>query len=143
MRIGWAAAAVAAFGLIVAARSAEPGQVAAPASAQAGPAYGHDLFVYYCASCHGRDGRGNGPAAPSLKISPPDLTLITARSGGTFPATLVSSLITNGARDWLPSHGSKDMPVWGPILRRSTADDGTTEVRVDSLVAYIKSIQRK
>jgi mono/diheme cytochrome c family protein len=25
---------------------------------------GKDMYVTYCASCHGKDGKGNGPAAP-------------------------------------------------------------------------------
>ena len=104
-------------------------------------AYGHDLFMYYCASCHGRDARGNGPAAPSLKISPPDLTLMTKRYGGVFPATAIAALLSEGDRQWLPSHGSKEMPVWGPILRRTGGQDAATEVRVDSLVSYLRTVQ--
>ncbi len=36
--------------------------------------YGPDLYRLYCATCHGRDGKGNGPAAAALKVPPPDLT---------------------------------------------------------------------
>jgi cytochrome c553 len=35
--------------------------------------YGRDLFEFYCASCHGRDGKGSGPVAPALKTPPPHL----------------------------------------------------------------------
>jgi mono/diheme cytochrome c family protein len=35
---------------------------------------GQQQFVRWCATCHGPDGRGNGPAAPSLVPRPRDLT---------------------------------------------------------------------
>jgi len=35
---------------------------------------GRRLYVRWCATCHGHDGRGNGPAAPSLIPRPRDFT---------------------------------------------------------------------
>ncbi|PYM81561.1 MAG: cytochrome C, partial [Candidatus Rokuibacteriota bacterium] len=35
---------------------------------------GRRLYVRWCATCHGPDGRGNGPAAPSLIPRPRDFT---------------------------------------------------------------------
>lgn len=37
-------------------------------------ARGAELFPQHCASCHGADGRGDGPAAKGLDIPPADLT---------------------------------------------------------------------
>src|SRR5262245_45829799 len=37
-------------------------------------ARGRQLYVRWCATCHGPDGRGNGPAAPSLIPRPRDFT---------------------------------------------------------------------
>ena len=37
---------------------------------------GADLFRSYCASCHGREGKGDGPVAPALNAKVPDLTTI-------------------------------------------------------------------
>jgi len=37
---------------------------------------GKQLYMQYCSSCHGIDGRGNGPVSPYLKIKVPDLTLL-------------------------------------------------------------------
>src|SRR5689334_1329693 len=54
---------------------------------------GPDLFRSYCASCHGVDGKGNGPVSPALKTKPTDLTSISRRNGGIFPADRVSKII--------------------------------------------------
>ena len=40
------------------------------------PASGQEMFMSYCAPCHGKEGKGNGPAAGALKISPIDLTAL-------------------------------------------------------------------
>src|SRR5512139_3320079 len=53
---------------------------------------GEEIFMKYCAACHGNTGRGNGPVARSLKIAVPDLTAISRHYGG-FPTTLVREVI--------------------------------------------------
>src|ERR1035437_888659 len=45
---------------------------------------GQALFQAYCASCHGKDAKGAGPAAPALKAKPADLTQIGKNNGGKF-----------------------------------------------------------
>ena len=49
-------------------------------------------------------------------------------------------------RDRVPSHGTREMPAWGPSLREDTWIDEDTEGRVferiSELVAYVESIQR-
>ena len=42
--------------------------------AATGIAHGERLFAANCASCHGAEGRGDGPAPPPLPIRPADLT---------------------------------------------------------------------
>lgn len=105
------------------------------------PALGKEMFRAYCASCHGTDGKGHGPAAQSLKEPPSDLTLLAKQSGGKFPAMRVTSSIRDGA---LAVHGSKDMPVWGPIFSSVSADNpGVVNQRVSNLVGFIESMQAK
>jgi mono/diheme cytochrome c family protein len=105
------------------------------------PASGKEMFGAYCASCHGADGKGNGPAVPALRKQPADLTLLARQSGGKFPAMRVTATIRDGG---LAAHGSKDMPVWGPILRSvSSENPGVADQRVSNLVNYIQSIQAK
>jgi mono/diheme cytochrome c family protein len=52
---------------------------------QAGDVAGRPLYLRYCAACHGREGRGDGPVAPALGEKPTDLTQIAAAHGGQFP----------------------------------------------------------
>ena len=105
--------------------------------------YGRDLFEFYCATCHGRDGHGGGPAVQASSIPPPDLTRIATRNGGTFPQARVESFVTGDEDHLMPAHGSKDMPVWGPIFRGLDPNDTMNKVRVANIVGYIESIQAK
>jgi mono/diheme cytochrome c family protein len=100
---------------------------------------GRDSFERYCAPCHGIDGRGNGSVAPALKIAPPDLSRLSQRNGGAFPAELVRSYVTGYARP-LPAHGTPEMPIWGPIFRYFESDVRVRE-RIANLATYIESLQ--
>jgi mono/diheme cytochrome c family protein len=94
----------------------------------------------YCATCHGRDGKGNGPVAPALKVPPPDLTVLSRRQNGVFPEREVEIIITGS--DAVPAHGSDEMPVWGLIFRALDTNDARAKARITSLVAHIRSIQQ-
>lgn len=100
---------------------------------------GPDLFRAYCASCHGLSGKGDGPAAPALKVKVPDLTLLARNKGGQFPSARIADLIAGD--EVLASHGSRDMPIWGPIFHRVEEDRDFGNVRLENLVKYLKSIQ--
>jgi mono/diheme cytochrome c family protein len=103
--------------------------------------YGPDVFKFYCAPCHGHDGKGNGPVAVALKSRPPDLTEIARRNGGIFPKARVESFVTNGDVNPSPAHGTADMPVWGPTFRSLDPSDARVRVRIDNLVEYVESLQ--
>lgn len=75
---------------------------------------GRDTFLRYCASCHGAEGRGDGPLAGSLTKAPADLTQLAKKNGGRFDERAVMSVI-DGRRQ-LIEHGTRDMPVWGAIF---------------------------
>jgi mono/diheme cytochrome c family protein len=104
-------------------------------------ASGKEMFHAYCASCHGLDGKGNGPAEPALKNKPTDLTMLAQKSGGKFPAMRVMNSIKDGTP---AGHGSKDMPVWGPILSTVSAENpAVVTQRIGNLIGFIESIQVK
>ncbi|HUK19008.1 MAG TPA: cytochrome c [Bryobacteraceae bacterium] len=101
----------------------------------------HAIFRAYCAPCHGVSGRGHGPAASALKTKVADLTMLSKNNGGEFPADRVRAIL-EGTQS--PSaHGSKEMPVWGPVFHQVDADQDLGSVRVQNLVAYIESLQSK
>ncbi len=103
---------------------------------------GKENFAAYCAVCHGKDARGAGPAAEALKAKVPDLTILAKKSGGKFSALDVRNTIS-GTNKWPSSHGTSDMPMWGPVFRSLQPDRGVTMLRVKNLVDYIESIQVK
>jgi len=102
---------------------------------------GAEMYRTYCAVCHGLDGKGGGPAAPALKQSVPDLTLLSKRNGGEFPTFRVSNLIQGD--NLVAAHGSRDMPMWGDVFRDLKRDEMVVKLRVHNLTQYIASIQEK
>jgi mono/diheme cytochrome c family protein len=102
---------------------------------------GDNLYKTYCASCHGDDAKGTGPMSAWLKVQPPDLTRIAARNGGTFPLMRVDRIISG--EEALPSgHGTRAMPIWGPVFSQVTRDQDLGRVRIDNLARYLRDIQR-
>jgi mono/diheme cytochrome c family protein len=110
-----------------------------PTSARAS---GQALFQQYCASCHGDDGKGAGPAAVAFKVQPPDLTALSRQNRGKFPRDRVVQAIRGDRKQ--SAHGSTDMPVWGPVFLALTGmNQVEAERRVSDLTEHIKSVQVK
>jgi mono/diheme cytochrome c family protein len=101
---------------------------------------GQEMFKAYCATCHGMSGKGNGPAASALKKGPADLTQLSRKHDGKFPDAYISAKLK--AVDE-PAHGSKEMPMWGPLLSSVSRDGAEAQLRVANLVKYLESIQAK
>lgn len=101
---------------------------------------GKQMYLSYCASCHGVDGRGHGPVASSLKMLPADLTLLSRKNNGKFPDAHIDAILQYGPP--IPSHGTAEMPVWGPILGKlDKANPEVKQIRISNLTQYLKSIQ--
>jgi len=106
------------------------------------PASGKEMFVSYCASCHGKDAKGNGPAANALKQLPADLTTLAKRNGGKYPADKVNSILRG--QTTLMAHGDQEMPVWGPVFwRMSQGHEEQVQMRIANLNRYLESLQEK
>src|ERR1035437_3945613 len=103
---------------------------------------GDEMYKEYCAVCHGRTGKGDGPAVAALKTPPPDLTMLAKNNGGKFPADHVQSVLSMGVVE--AGHGSKDMPIWGPLFKAiSQHNSGVARLRISNLTDYMESIQMK
>lgn len=107
-------------------------------------ALGEALFKERCASCHGEDATGDGPAADALKIPPANLTEISKRAGGKFPAAHVVEIITYGGN--IKAHGSGPMPVWGLVFSqeggRGKIGAARSRQAIIGLKRYLESIQK-
>jgi mono/diheme cytochrome c family protein len=108
-------------------------------------------FESNCASCHGIDGKGNGPLATLLQRRPPDLTVLTKNNQGVFPINRLYEVIDGRG---VPSHGTRDMPVWGrtyqveqaQLLREARGlydSPAAVRARILLLLEYISRIQTR
>jgi mono/diheme cytochrome c family protein len=135
------------------------------AAAMAGAAQAQDIdvgkseFQSSCASCHGADGKGNGPLREQLKVPPPDLTVLARNNNGVFPAEALYQTI-DGSKA-VPTHGNREMPIWGerfnPIISlphsvdpsywKLAGPDQSPEVvvrkRISAVIDYLGRIQQK
>lgn len=106
------------------------------------PSSGQQMYKSYCASCHGEAGKGDGPAAPALKVAPSDLTQLAKNNSGKFPSERVASILRGQAT--VTAHGNRDMPVWGPVFwHMSRGHEGEVQQRIANLTRYIQSLQQK
>jgi len=123
------------------AQQAKPTVKHAPAAATS-PASGKEMFMSYCASCHGKDAKGDGPAAGALKQAPADLTELAKLNNGKYPSDVVTSVLSG--RTKLMAHGDQDMPVWGPVFwKMSQGHEEQVQMRIANLNHYIESLQEK
>lgn len=118
--------------------------LATPAAAQP---TGAELYMQYCATCHGVTADGNGPMAPLMMMPPPDLTGLAERAGGEFPVAGVVQRIDG--RDPLLAHGG-EMPVWGSVfdgertgaIRTEAGQPVLASETITSVVEYLRTVQR-
>jgi mono/diheme cytochrome c family protein len=111
------------------------------AASRAAEPTGDQLFAAHCASCHGTDGEGGGPAANAIQITPPNLRTLAKRNGGRFPRDAVESYIDG--RKQVEAHGDRLMPVWGDFLQMPS-DKGSQEPvrqRIAALADFIERLQ--
>ena len=100
---------------------------------------GKDSFDAYCVSCHGADGRGDGPLARALRDTPADLRMLARRNHDVFPRDRVRAELLGEGRT-VAGHGPTQMPVWGPMFRVFEPDT-RVRVRIENLVGYLETLQ--
>lgn len=104
------------------------------------PSSGSGMYAAMCASCHGPQGIGDGPAAASLKMKPTDLTILSKQNNGEFPTAKVAYILGN--MPGTAAHGSSSMPIWGDTFRTVESNQAVVKLRITNLVDYVKSLQR-
>jgi mono/diheme cytochrome c family protein len=93
---------------------------------------GATLYDAYCATCHGRSAKGNGPAAALLEVPVPDLTLIVVRDGRFDERHVMFHILRN----------PEPMPDWHRALRTNyNENEGYTHRAVVNLTRYIEGLQ--
>jgi mono/diheme cytochrome c family protein len=106
---------------------------------------GEREYQAYCATCHGAQGKGDGPMSTILTVVPADLTQIRKKNNGEFPFWRVYKIIDG--RDMVRGHGARGMPVWGAYFLSEEGggylDEDRVIGRVLGLVYYLQSIQEK
>lgn len=133
-----AAVAIGALGLLTWSSSLAGPEAAQSADYESG-AY---LYKTYCASCHGSDGRGDGPVADLSPTRPTDLTLLAMGRGGTFPRAHVIAVLRGTTA--VAGHSGPGMPNWNEVLRRAArGNEDTVNRQIDALVSHIESLQSK
>jgi mono/diheme cytochrome c family protein len=103
---------------------------------------GPELYAAYCAVCHRKDAKGNGPMAKQLRPKVPDLTTIAKRNGGKFPLEKVQAII-GGTTTEESAHGTRQMPIWGPVFSQIEWEKDLGKVRINNLARYLESLQVK
>jgi len=107
---------------------------------------GRQVFRDFCVTCHGMEGRGDGPMTQVLTIAPPDLTRLQSDNGGVFPVSHVVARIDG--RIPVLGHGGP-MPIFGPVfegqagaLDSETGAPILTSAMMVDVVRYLESLQR-
>jgi mono/diheme cytochrome c family protein len=104
-----------------------------------------------CASCHGLGGKGDGPMAAQLRTAPSDLTQLAKKNRGVLPVSRLYEVIEGSN---VPSHGTREMPVWDREFRVEDAEyykeargsydaAALVRARVLMLVEYLDRIQAR
>jgi mono/diheme cytochrome c family protein len=109
------------------------------------PNGGKQMYLQYCSSCHGREGKGDGTVSRDLKIKVPDLTGIAKKNKGVFP--LDDVMATIDGRRQVRAHGDRDMPVWGDNFRSDVEGkkypELTSLLRAKIIAEYVGTLQKK
>ena len=101
---------------------------------------GAAIYTQYCAACHGADAKGHGPARAALRKPAPDLTTLAKRHGGKFPDAYVIGILRFAPG--VPSHGSGDMPMWGPLFEYYYSQNSAQQ-RIRNLRDFLAALQEK
>ena len=105
---------------------------------------GKQMYLQYCSSCHGKDGKGDGTVSRDLKVRVPDLTGLAKKNKGVYP--LDNVMATIDGRRVVRGHGDRNMPVWGESFRSESEGkkypELTTLLKGKIIAEYIAMLQK-
>jgi mono/diheme cytochrome c family protein len=111
----------------------------------AAQADGRQMYLRYCSSCHGVQGKGNGPLSRDLKVKVPALTVLAKKNKRGYP--LDGVMATIDGRRLVRGHGDRNMPVWGETFRSEAEGQKypelTTLLKAQVIAEYIGTLQKK
>jgi mono/diheme cytochrome c family protein len=106
---------------------------------------GRQMYLQYCGSCHGTEGKGGGTVSRDLKVRVPDLTVLAKKNKGVYPLDKVMAAIDG--RHAIRGHGDRNMPVWGETFQSESEGkkypELTTLLKGKIIAEYIATLQRK
>ena len=104
---------------------------------------GKKEFITYCASCHGSNGKGDGPIVHFLKRKPADLTQLSKNNDDIFPFDQVYGVFDGTYQ--FDEHGTSEMPIWGyQFIREAQKDNepnNAAKAKALNIILYIQIIQ--
>jgi mono/diheme cytochrome c family protein len=109
--------------------------LAVPSGAWAGDAEaGKKVFMDNCMSCHGPEGKGDGPVGAALPVKPRDFSKAdfkfdTDSDGKTGTDADIRNVVENGAAKYGGS------PLMAPLPQLS-------DEQIDSVIAYIRTLHK-
>ena len=106
---------------------------------------GQQMYLQYCASCHGKSGKGDGTVSRDLKVRVPDLTGLAKKRKGVYP--LDDVMATIDGRRLVRGHGDRNMPVWGESFHSESEGkkypELTTLLKAKIIAEYLATLQKK
>lgn len=106
---------------------------------------GKQVYLQYCSSCHGKDGKGDGTVSRDLKVRVPDLTGLAKKNQGVYP--LDDVMATIDGRRLVRGHGDRNMPVWGESFHSESEGkkypELTTLLKAKIIAEYVATLQKK
>ena len=110
---------------------------------------GRQQFEDKCVVCHGASGVGDGVLADGLRQRPADLTRISMRNGGTFPASETFSKIWGREVEIISTHKMSEMPafynapVFGHDKEFEESAGRLSPQQIRNIIAYLVTIQEQ
>jgi hypothetical protein len=106
---------------------------------------GRLLFKKNCIACHGRTGRGDGPASKGLATQPADLTKIAERRDGVWPILEIMSILDGYFENTNQREG---MPIFENLLDNDMIESDTgngltllVPSKLVEVVIYLETLQ--